>query len=174
MIASTGIVSADKVFEFTKSELWGMCQPVGMLNFVGVPPTSAAGFAQRPIQYFNPSTHASVGWLGYTFGKMIEVFCTARNLGLNEKRLTFDCLVGEPDDGLALESQDLATICSLTDIKREDFDFADLSHHPIERSNYAFRCSPYFVNDMKQGGVVCHENVCSLWPDYERAETLVS
>ncbi|XGA80984.1 pseudaminic acid synthase [Halomonas sp. CH40] len=166
MIISTGMADIEEIQEAIEAARGAGCEQLAILHCVSGYPAPAADYNLRTIPDMIERFGLVTGLSDHTIDNTTAITSVALGASLIEKHFTLDRNGGGPDDSFSLEPAELAALCRDTKTAWQALGQVDYGRKSSEQGNVQFRCSLYFVKDLKAGDVITEDAVRSVRPGY--------
>lgn len=166
MIISTGMADAEEIQEAIDAAREGGCQELAILHCVSGYPAPAEDYNLRTIPDMMQRFGLVIGLSDHTLDNTTAIASVVMGASIIEKHFTLDRNGGGPDDSFSLEPAELAALCRDSKTAWAALGQVDYGRKSSEQGNVKFRCSLYFVKDMKAGDVITADCVRSVRPGF--------
>ncbi|BDU52230.1 pseudaminic acid synthase [Limnohabitans sp. INBF002] len=166
MIISTGMADSEEIQEAIDAARAGGCKELAILHCVSGYPAPAEDYNLHTITDMIQRFGLVTGLSDHTLDNTTAITSVALGAAIIEKHFTLDRKGGGPDDSFSLEPQDMKALCAGAKTAWHALGKVDYGRKSSEQANVKFRRSLYFVNDLKPGDVVSHQDVRSVRPGY--------
>lgn len=166
MIISTGMADSEEIQEAIDAARAGGCKELAILHCVSGYPAPAEDYNLHTITDMIQRFGLVTGLSDHTLDNTTAITSVALGAAIIEKHFTLDRKGGGPDDSFSLEPQDMKALCTGAKTAWHALGKVDYGRKSSEQANVKFRRSLYFVNDLKPGDVVSHQDVRSVRPGY--------
>ena len=166
MIISTGMADSEEIQEAIDAAREGGCKELAVLHCVSGYPAPAEDYNLHTITDMIQRFGLVTGLSDHTLDHTTAICSVALGASIIEKHFTLDRNGGGPDDSFSLEPIDLTVLCKSVRTAWLALGKVDYGRKSSEKDNVKFRRSLYFVNDLKQGDVVTHNDVRSVRPGF--------
>lgn len=166
LIISTGMATLDEVVEAIETAKQAGSTEVAVLHCVSSYPAPPGEYNLRTMVEMGKSLGVVIGLSDHTLGSVTAISAIALGGAILEKHFTLSRLGGGPDDSFSIEPEELKNLCQ--DLRTAWEALGLVSYGPLEseKSNIKFRRSLYFVENIRAGTVLNHENIRSIRPGF--------
>ena len=166
MIISTGMADADEIQEATEAAREGGCKELAILHCVSGYPAPAADYNLRTIPDMIQRFDLVTGLSDHTLDNTTAIASVVMGASIIEKHFTLDRSGGGPDDSFSLEPADLVALCRDSKTAWAALGQVNYGRKSSEQGNAKFRCSLYFVKNLKAGDLITEDSIRSVRPGY--------
>lgn len=166
MIISTGMADAEEIAEAIDAAKGAGATEIAILHCVSGYPAPAADYNLKTLLDMQQRFNLPVGLSDHTLDNTTAIAAVALGACIIEKHFTLDRSRGGPDDSFSLEPDELTALCRDTKTAWQALGQVDYGRKSSEQGNVQFRCSLYFVKDMKAGDVIAADAIRSVRPGF--------
>ena len=166
MIISTGMANADEIQEAIDSALSAGCKNLAILHCVSGYPAKSSDYNIRTISDMASRFGCVIGLSDHTLNNTTAITSVAMGASIIEKHFTLDRNGGGADDSFSLEPADLESLCRDVKIAWGALGNVNYECTESEKSNFKFRRSVYFINDLSKGAIVTSQDVRVIRPGF--------
>ena len=166
MIISTGMADSKEIQEAIEAAREGGCKELAILHCVSGYPAPAGDYNLRTLPDMKKKFGLVMGLSDHTIDNTTAIASVALGASIIEKHVTLDRNGDGPDDSFSLESEELKQLCVGAKTAWEALGNIDYGRKSSEQANVKFRCSLYFVKDIKEGEIFTKDNIRSIRPGF--------
>ena len=166
IILSTGMGTFEEIRQAVEAiKSTGNFQIV-VLRCVSGYPSDPADYNLVTLMELESQLDCWVGLSDHTIENTTAVVSVGLGAVLVEKHFTLDRNGGGPDDPFSMEPEDLKALRQALNVAHDSVGAVHFGTTSSDQTNKEFRRSLYFINDLKAGHILTHEDVRSVRPGF--------
>lgn len=166
LLMSTGMASEEEISDAVNTARNAGCESLLLFHCISSYPTPIEQSNLKKILNIRKIFDVEVGLSDHTMGNIAAITSIALGATAIEKHFTLSRGDKGPDSDFSVEPDELKCLVNDTKDAWLSLGVADFSRPDAEKSSSIFRRSIYFVNDLKAGQEVTHNDIRRIRPGH--------